>query len=166
MALSTYEDAIAEAKTILGIADNEFAKLLPEQDQVVVKHIEDKFVEFHHIIWWWEHLRQLDFVATHIPDEGWSNQLLPEDVADVWFVVESWGQKKQFSVYDVLSKHLQSILEECPYFEYYVVAKDLSWLIGENHHGYFFFVGESVAVRIQQLIKEHPEQWQSARRSN
>ena len=161
MKLTTYEDSIAEAKATLRIADAEFEKMSSEQAQVIVKRIEDKFVEGSDWTWWWEHLRQTDLVAFHIEDAGymWLRQMLPEQEESVWFIVEPFDEKKQFSIYQALTKHIQAVLEECFSFEYYVVASDLSWLLGENHHGCFFFVGEPVTTRMQEIVAEHPDEW-------
>ena len=36
-------------------------------------------------------------------------------------------------------------------FEYYLIAKDLSWLICANHHGVLFGVGDPVRSRVRSL---------------
>lgn len=156
-----YEKAVAEAKSGLSITDEEFWQPPTEQSESVIYQIENRFVDGHHWSWWWEHLYQIDFAAVHVEDTGflWLNQILPEPTASVWFIVEPCGEKKCFSVYDARAKHIQSILEASICFEYYIVAKDLTWLFGENHHGCCFCVGEPVTARFQDIVEQHPEQW-------
>ena len=160
MELDTYEDEIAEAKAILKITDAEFARLPAEQSESVINQIEERFVDGRN--WhWWEHLYQTDFTAFHAEDVAfiWLHQILPEPEANVWFVVEPFGEKKQFSVYEARAKHIQPVLGESSCFEYYVVEKDLSWLVGENHHGCFFCVGEPITAQLQKIVEQNPEQW-------
>ncbi|MDV5355398.1 hypothetical protein QM201_10920 [Enterobacter asburiae] len=52
---------------------------------------------------------------------------------DVFLVVDMDNEVSQ--LYCIPVKVLTSLIEACRYFEYYVVAKDLSWLICENDHG-------------------------------
>lgn len=66
----TYDHAITNAKAVLRIADDEFRKLPPEQNHAVVTLIEDRFVEDRNQFWWWQYLREIDFVATHKDDAG------------------------------------------------------------------------------------------------
>jgi hypothetical protein len=164
MRLDTYEDAVAQAKLALKISDSEFEKQPVEESETIVNQIEERFVDGHQWLWWWEHLLQVDFAARHREDRGflWLHQMLPESEPIVWFVVEPFGEKNQFSLYETQAKHIQPILEECICFEYYVVAKDLSWLMGENHHGCFFCVGEPVTTRLKHIVEQNPEQWMQA----
>lgn len=164
MELESYEDTISQAKASLNIEDTEFSQLSTTLAEIIIRKIEDKFMDGHHWVWWWEHLQHVDFAAIHRNDEGylWLHQILPEPEEQVWFIVEPFGEERQFSVYQSLAKHIQPILEESICFEYYVAEKNLNWLMGENHHGCFFFVGDQVASRIQRIVENHPEQWASA----
>jgi hypothetical protein len=44
-------------------------------------------------------------------------------------------------VYDATPAVVQQIIGECYGFEYYLIAKNLSWLLCENHHDMVIAVG-------------------------
>jgi hypothetical protein len=46
-----------------------------------------------------------------------------------------------FPVYDATPAVVQQIIGECYGFEYYLIAKNLSWLLCENHHDMVIAVG-------------------------
>jgi hypothetical protein len=41
-------------------------------------------------------------------------------------------------VYSVQAHSVSALLDECPYFEYYIVAEDFSWLVTESDHNVLF----------------------------
>jgi len=85
--------------------------------------------------WWWEAFTQSEFVSF---DEGPGYRHVLDLVRDVrercWLIVES-EDVGPYAVYEACPEEAASILGECFGFEYYLVAKDLSWLVCENHHG-------------------------------
>ena len=36
-----------------------------------------------------------------------------------------------------------SLIRECPFFEYYILPQDISWLVAESDHGQLYLVTES-----------------------
>jgi hypothetical protein len=52
-------------------------------------------------------------------------------------------------VYDATPAAAQAVIGECYGFEYYLIAKDLSWLLCENHHDTLIGIGEVVRSRIE-----------------
>ena len=53
----------------------------------------------------------------------------------VYLVADENEDGESLWVYKIQLDKLSSIIENCRYFEYYVVAIDYSWLIAENDHG-------------------------------
>lgn len=161
MSVPTYDDTIAEAKKVLKIADREFSLLSFEQAQTIVTHIETRYVDGHNWVWWWEHFIEQTYTKQHREDQAFMvlSRLLPKLNEKVWFVVEPWGEKRQFSVYVVAAQHIEPVLGEYYSFDYYIVSHELGWLVGENHHGCFFCIGEPVTTRMQEIVHSEPERW-------
>ena len=53
-----------------------------------------------------------------------------------------------YPVYDSTPQAAQAVIGECYAFEYYLIAKDLSWLLCENHHDTLIGVGDEVRRRM------------------
>ena len=53
----------------------------------------------------------------------------------VYFIADEDEDSDSLWVYKIQLNKLSNIIENCRYFEYYVVAMDYSWLIAENDHG-------------------------------
>ena len=62
--------------------------------------------------------------------------VIPGKTGRCWLIPEV--DSSSGPVFDVEVRNIQAILNECPFFEYYVVAKDFSWLIVESDHNEFF----------------------------
>ncbi len=101
-------------------------------------------------LWWWEALREP--VSYSAPPDALTliRSLLPSE-EQVWFVAED-GSKKigNFWLYEGTVAAACSVLQECPAFEYYLVAKKMSWLICENHHGQVIASGEPVSASLSE----------------
>jgi hypothetical protein len=96
-------------------------------------------------LWWWGALRPPVSYSTPADALTLIRRLMPSE-EQVWFVAED-GSKKigNFWLYEGTVAAACSVLQECPSFEYYLVAKKMDWLICENHHGQVFASGEPVA---------------------
>jgi hypothetical protein len=100
--------------------------------------------------WWWEAFSGRS-VSRHVKG-GWKLlvTLVPEADERIWFIAED-DQLPFYPVYDATPKAAEQIIGECFAFEYYLVAKDMSWLICENHHDVLIGVGEPVTTRLSRL---------------
>jgi hypothetical protein len=58
---------------------------------------------------------------------------VPHAQQKVWFVAED-SDSPSFPVHDATPAAAQAVIGECYAFEYYLIAKDLRWLLCENHH--------------------------------
>lgn len=59
-------------------------------------------------------------------------------------------EAKPYSVprLSAVSRHAIDLIGECHGFEYYLIVKDLSWLVYETHHDVVCAVGEAVEQRL------------------
>jgi len=99
---------------------------------------------------WWEQLV--------LPDESFQVldgrsleyllQIVPDANLPVW-VVTFWGDPPE--VFASTPAAIAADFAECHLFEFFVVPKDLSWLVGENDHDYLIAVGEPVASRLRRI---------------
>lgn len=63
--------------------------------------------------------------------------ILPPGTAKCWLIAET-GSSSGLPVYSLDAHDVSALLNECPYFEYYIVAEDFSWLVAESDHNVFF----------------------------
>ena len=86
--------------------------------------------------WWWEAFSRQAASVSFEDGLGYKRvpRLVPSATERCWFIVESQSLGP-YPVYDASPEEAASIIGECFGFEYYIVPKDLSWLICENHHG-------------------------------
>jgi hypothetical protein len=103
-------------------------------------------------LWWWEALKQPVFYSTPAEPISFIRGLLPSH-DPVWFVAEEAAADKKvgnFWLYEGTVSAVCAVLQECPAFEYYIVAKNLSWLICENHHCQVIASGEPLAAALSE----------------
>ena len=106
---------------------------IPNREEVLQK-IKDKFVKDNPRAWW-THLKYSPSIYEFENNTGY---LHLEDVAppfegSVWFIADE--DNELMHLYNLPLEKVKSVIGECRYFEYYVVAEDFSWLIAENDHG-------------------------------
>lgn len=92
---------------------------------------------------WWLSLKHIKSINRFPDNSGYAT--IPDYVKDmygagydlskkVYFVADGDGDGVLL-IYQVPLNKICEIIENCEYFEYYVVACDYSWLIVENDHG-------------------------------
>lgn len=132
------ETWIAEAATTLGIT---LRRQAPEVERDLVRNARSIFVEDNPRVWW---------LALKLPfkqypsDEMRLTELLPNKDGTCWLIPET--DTEGLPVYEIDAKSVESLLKECPYFEYYVLAKDLNWLVAETDHNVFFVCERPPAI--------------------
>lgn len=131
----------------LGLAPDRFTVVAAPEADAVRQCVMDRFVQSRSRRWWWENF---DGAAVEVAD-GSGYTLLPLIVPDrdqrVWFIADDESDDPQ-PVFDTTVALASAVLGECYAFEYYLVAKDLSWLVGENHHNVVMAVGPMVEGRL------------------
>ena len=87
-----------------------------------------------------------------LPRAWWMNLALPAETFDstvssfldivpdgncrCWLIPEV--EDATWPVFDAFVGDIPQIIDDCPFFEYYVVAKDFSWMVAESDHNVFF----------------------------
>ena len=104
----------------------------------ILQTIKDKFVKGDPRAWW----TSLNYPPQIHEFEGNTGYLHLEELMsssdeDVWFIADE--DNEFMHLYEMPLKKAKDVIGACRYFEYYVVAKDLSWLMAENDHGKYPF---------------------------
>jgi hypothetical protein len=151
MSRSTVVDEIKSAMgTLLGRGLRVSAVLLePQQGQRIYHDVVHAFVSGGDRRWWWESFSRPS-CARHFDDgTGWQKipAVVPDQDQSVWFIAED-NALPHYPVFETTAAAASRIVGECYGFEYYIVAKDLSWLVCENHHNTVIAVGEQVMPRL------------------
>ncbi len=148
----TIRDEIDQAMLDLGLSDAQI-RLLPDNEGLAVyTAAEEHFVDGRNWRWWWEHFRLPSAWAYFSDDQGFRKliDLVPSMTEKVWFIAEE-SKLKHSPVYETDTAVVQEIIGNCYGFEYYLVAQDYRWLLGENHHSSLFAVGEPVKSNVEEL---------------
>ncbi len=141
-------DAIDHAVESLQLK-GKVAQLSRAEAEEVNRAVLSQFADGKDRRWWWEAFPQSESMS-FADDLGYQRvpNLVPNADERCWFIVE--GQDSgPFPVYDASPKEAVSIIGECFGFEYYIVPKDLSWLLCENHHGTVVGCGKPVEDAIR-----------------
>jgi hypothetical protein len=138
-------DEIREAVRRLGLEDDEFAEVLDSEARRLFDSFLARFTGGVDMRWWWEHFTLPITTARFHDGKGFLriSELVPDPREKIWFVAED-DELPFFPVYDVTAAATQQVIGECYGFEYYLIAKDLTWLLCENHHDTMFAIGRAV----------------------
>lgn len=141
---------INQAIRQLGLSPDVCVQLSPSHAEDLVQRFLTRFTGGVRPGFWWEQLTGTK-ASLHLPGGHGLDRLLqivPEPISAVW-VVTFWGDGPE--VFDSTPKAIATVFAECSAFEYFVVPRDLSWLVGENHHDFLIAVGEPVVSRLRML---------------
>lgn len=113
-----------------------------------------RFVGGRHRRWWWEAFPEPSASITFEDDKGFLHicELVPEPNSKCWFVVEDGGARS-FPLFEASPRDAMQAVCECSTFEYYIVDKDLAWIVCETHHGTIVGSGEPVTLAIQRVAR-------------
>jgi len=62
-------------------------------------------------------------------------EILPTRDNRYWFIPET--EENELKVFDLTFSEIDRLLQECPFFEFYIVDKEYRWLIAESDHNQF-----------------------------
>ena len=135
----TVESEIEEALVKLNLSEDELRKCSPEEAFSIQKKVMQLYVEGNPRSWWMglkkPHLAyDYDFPSDYITVH------MPKSESRVWWIPET--EKENLCVYDVIPNVISRIMEQVAQFEYYVVGRDLDWIIIETDHGQLWVVNE------------------------
>jgi len=143
---------IEEAIRRLNVSSQELRRLRSAEARWVFDSAETRFVRSDGRQWWWEDFKMPAAWREFPACDGYRflNKVLPSLDDPVWFIIET-DDKDSVAVYEGRVSNVQEILGECYAFEYYLVAKDFSWLVCENHHNVVFAIGPEVEKRLHEI---------------
>jgi hypothetical protein len=145
----TAQGEVDKAIDSLGMTADQIAKVPPHEAREVLGRIKARFLKFPGVRFWWEWFALPYETLLPPTDQGFEliPQITPEPAEKAWFIAGLTEDAKV--VYECQPASLDRLLSECPFFEYAVVAKDLSWLVLENHHGCLFAVGDAAIENLR-----------------
>jgi len=128
----TVESEVDDALLNLNLSDVEMVKCTPSESAEIQKKAMQLYVKGNPRSWWMgltmPHLAyDYDFPSDHIAKH------IPKTEGRVWWIPET--EKEDLCVYDAKPEVISRVMAETAQFEYYVLGKDLSWLIIETDHG-------------------------------
>jgi hypothetical protein len=127
------EDQLDRAVSDLIFPPSAFLKCDPEQGNTIVRATQDKFVVNNPRAWWMA-LKQPFESFDYSDGFGFEDLIrhVPPDNPRCWFIPET--EEQYPPVFDADVNCISAVLAQCSYFEYYLVGKNLDWLITENDH--------------------------------
>lgn len=130
---------IESALIAAGLANNE-----AEDKDRVLSIVEATFVKDKPRAWWTS-LAVEPKIYTFNDNSAYLHltEVAPPTTHDVWLIVDEDNDKK--FVFSLPLSEVKNIIEECRYFEYYIVDKNLTWLLAENDHGDLIFSEKNLA---------------------
>ena len=142
-------EEIRAAVARLELAPDSFAEVSEEDGRRLFDAFLVRFTGGVDARWWWEHFSLPASTVQFADGKGFTriSQLVPDARQKVWFVAED-DQLPYYPVYEATPAAAERVIGECYAFEYYLISKDLRWLLGENHHDTMFAIGEEVRSRM------------------
>jgi hypothetical protein len=128
----TVESELEEAFSALNLPESDLRKCSLAESTEIQTNAMQLYVNGNPRSWWMglkrPHLAyNYDFPSDHIVEH------MPSNDERVWWIPET--EQEHLYVYDVRPLVINKIMEKTAQFEYYVLRKDLSWLIIETDHG-------------------------------
>lgn len=146
--MQTIVDEIQSASKRLGLASGELVLLAPADSDRAYRAALHQFVGTEDRRWWWEAFREPGVSVPFPAGDRWRKlpSIVPNPSEPAWFIAED-DQLPQYPVFETSAEVAARVIGECYGFEYYMVAKDFSWLVCETHHN-------SLSVQSGPLLRE------------
>jgi hypothetical protein len=141
-------DEIQRAVQTLGFAAERFRRLPLDEAKRVYQSALRRFVPHGQPHWWWEHFPA--GTGVHFSNgDGWQylTKIVPHAEERGWFIAEDFVAP-EYSVWEASVRDIQAVIGECYGFEFYVIQKQLEWLVCENHHDVVVAVGREVEEKL------------------
>ena len=147
--METIVDEIAQAVDRLGFNSAAIRLLPPRESEEVFRAALRHFVTSGDRRWWWEDFRSPGKSLAFNEGDGWKQlpRIAPDPNESIWFIAED-DSLPHYPVFETTPEVASLVIGQCYGFEYYLVAKDLGWLICETHHNVICAVGEAVESRL------------------
>ena len=134
------EAEIEEALGELNLPNADFIKCPKDQAEKIVKAAMNRYVEGNPRSWWlslkkphrsYDHDFPCDYIKDYVPNKESRCFWIPET------------EKMDLDVYECEINAIPKILRLTPPFEYYVIGKNLDWIIIETDHGLLWVIDET-----------------------
>lgn len=105
----------------------------PELSKAIIEEARSNFVLGNPRAWWMSlkpPVRQFQSETVGL------TSVLPSAEGGCWFIPET--DREDVAVFRLEAGIIRSLLDGCPFFEYYVLADDLRWLVCESDHNVFY----------------------------
>ena len=147
----TVKDEIQTAIERLGLNESDIRLLPDDAGRTVFKAALTHFVASGDRHCWWEDFRVPSTTIRFADQKGFERieKIVSNKREKVWFIVED-DQLPFYPVYEATPEAVQRVVGECYGYEYYLVAKDLSWLLCETHHDDLIGIGIEIEERLRQ----------------
>ena len=137
--IETPVSSVLAALRQLRVPEDEFRRFDDATAATIVERARDKFVVGRPRVWWLQlkmpkRVFDYEFVFQHLLEH------IPARDTRVWFIPD--GETPERAVFDVDKKWLPLVLNECIYFEYYVVGQANDWIILDTDHDELIFVSD------------------------
>jgi hypothetical protein len=148
--MSQVLDEVEKAISLLGLSKD--VSLIKDEGAPLYDSLVEHFVEGGARRWWREAFSLPSESIAYDDGKGFEklNQFVPDFKELVWFVVED-DQLSHYPIFEASTDNVMKILGECFAFEYYLVPRDKSWLLCENHHNRIIGVGNQVVSAIDRV---------------
>ena len=153
---SSVTDELKAALATLELSDEQFEIIPDREGHANFNELLQAFTDGVDCRWWWERFSHDSFSVTFEDRQAFTRicSVVPDPDQRVYFVVED-DSAAFFPVCLTTPRIAQKVIGECFGFEYYLIPKDRSWLLCENHHDAMIGVGERI---IAPLKKQQAEQ--------
>lgn len=123
--------------------DNDFRLLDTEENLSTFNKLENQFVNKKGLRWWWEDFK-LPFQIIEEVEKPWENinSFVPSTCKKVLLMIED--DSEFYPIFHCTPNLIPEVLNECYWFEYYIIDEEHQWLICENHHNAIFITGSLV----------------------
>lgn len=144
---------IERAVTTLGLPPEAMRRLpLAESESVYLAALRH-FVSSGDRVWWWEDFKSPAVSLELETGDGWRHleNLVPDPDELLWLIAED-EQFPHYPVFETTTSVASKVLGQCYAFEYYLIPKNLGWIVCENHHNVLLGVGAEVEERLRRHV--------------
>lgn len=124
---------------------NEFKLLSYEENRRLFERLEGRFINKKDLRYWWEKFK-LPYKVYEEIERPWEiiNSFIPEGNSKVFLMIDD--DSEIYPIFYCKSALISDVINECYWFEYYIVSEKEEWLICENHHTAIFVTGSLINI--------------------
>lgn len=149
--MTSVRDEITQAALRLGLPAERVREVPEAEAHALFDRFLARFTGGRDVRWWWEWFT-LPQTTRKFDDAGFRHlkEIIPDPHERLWFVVED-DQLPFYPVYETTVADAEAVIGESYGFEYYLIPKDLAWIICESHHNIIIAAGSPVDQRLREL---------------